>query len=409
MFPAPVFLPAPPSAEAHTLEAWSTTYSTWLLENALPLWWEQGTDHRQGGFFERISPDGAVLQEPRRTRVTSRQIYVFTVGHALGWGAPALSAVQHGLDFLLRRQRKDDGTFASAVLPDGTIVDNRFDLYEQAFALFALARAYQMQPAWSHLPDLALGLLGTLRARWQHPGSGFHESIPPSLPLRSNPHMHLLEAFLAWAEASPVAQRTPWVQAAGELVSLCMRRLIAPPTGAVKEYFDLDWAPMPDDSGRIIEPGHQYEWGWLLMRWAQGHPEPSDFRAAADRMVRFAERHGVNAHGIAVNELYDDASVKDPAAKLWPQTERIKAWNELARQSADGDARAACLDQAERACRGLWRYIEAARPGMWQEVMKPDGTFDVQPCRASSLYHIVGAIESLHHHVRVPVSSVNTP
>ncbi len=40
-------------------------------------------------------------------------------------------------------------------------------------------------------------------------------------------------------------------------------------TGALREFFDHDWAPIPGDKGRIVEPGHLFEWAWLLLRWAE--------------------------------------------------------------------------------------------------------------------------------------------
>lgn len=45
---------------------------------------------------------------------------------------------------------------------------------------------------------------GALQARvpqtFARPSGGFEESLPAKLPLRSNSHVHLLEAALAWLE-----------------------------------------------------------------------------------------------------------------------------------------------------------------------------------------------------------------
>lgn len=370
--------------------------STWFLQEALPFWWAHGVDLVRGGFHEKIGPEGRPLDEPRRTRVTSRQIYVFTVAHRLGWNGPALQAVKHGLDFLLQRQRRADGTFASAVTPDGRIVDECFDLYEQAFALFALAEAYRVQPAWDHLPLEAEALYGVLARGWRHPLGGFQESSPASVPLKSNPHMHLLEALLAWCEVAPAAQRAAWLSRAGELVTLCLARLIDPVSGALREYFDGQWHPMPGEAGRIVEPGHQFEWAWLLLRWdaAVGQPRATE---AARRLVALAEARGIGPHGTAVNELLDDFSVRDGASKLWPQTERIKAWAALLSRASTDQDRIHTRDGIAQACAGLMPYLrQPPCQGTWQEAIDDQGHFVSQPCRASSLYHIVCAIDTLH-------------
>ena len=33
--------------------------------------------------------------------------------------------------------------------------------------------------------------------------------------------------------------------------------------------FDADWRPLAGLTGRLVEPGHQFEWAWLLERWSR--------------------------------------------------------------------------------------------------------------------------------------------
>jgi mannose/cellobiose epimerase-like protein (N-acyl-D-glucosamine 2-epimerase family) len=58
----------------------------WLFDRALPLWSDHGVDTKSGGFHERIAQDGTVLDEPRRTRLVARQVYVFATAAELGNG-----------------------------------------------------------------------------------------------------------------------------------------------------------------------------------------------------------------------------------------------------------------------------------------------------------------------------------
>lgn len=394
---------------AHNVAAISADFSRvraelleWFTTQAMPLWSTAGTDWVQGGFAEKLDAHGSPVDEPRRTRVVARQIYVFSVARKLGWQGDAPRWVTHGLDFLLTRLRQPDGTFASSVTPDGQVVNARFDLYEQAFALFAMATAYRLDPAQhAHLRDVSARLLVALRSGWAHPAIGFEESSPPSVPLRSNPHMHLFEAALQWAEAT---NGGPWCALADELATLALRHLIDAPSGLVTELFAADWAPMPGADGTLAEPGHQFEWGWLLIRWARQHPNPQHpdamaALAAAQRMVALAEAHGLDRErGIAINELNTDLSVRDAHAKLWPQTERVKAWVAMAQRAhtgGDQTALAQALQAATAAMAGLRAYLHHPVPGGWQEVWRADGTWQPEPVRASSLYHIVCALETL--------------
>ena len=44
--------------------------------------------------------------------------------------------------------------------------------------------------------------------------------------------------------------------------------VIDPATGALREFFDAERHSAPRYQGRIVEPGHEFEWAWLLLRWA---------------------------------------------------------------------------------------------------------------------------------------------
>ncbi len=362
----------------------------WLLASALPLWADKGVDRRQGGFYERLNRDLTPYEEPRRARLVSRQIYCFAAGHELGWDGPAAELVAHGLDFLTNRLLKADGTVIMAVSIDGSLTKTDYDPYDYAFVLFALAAAAKTLGARGELHALAQTVRDRLIANWKHPVIGFTEA----LPLKSNPHMHLLEAFLAWAEVTG-GEDPKWQALADEMVELARTRLIDPATGALTEVFDADWQPAPDARGLVVEPGHQLEWAWLLMRWAQIKGD-SDAFARAWRLVEIAETHGINAHKVAFNALDERFAVRDAEAKLWPQTERLKALHTLTfHPMASAEQKAFAQSRMPEAVAGLQAYFLKAPAGLWHEVMAADGALDTQPTRASSLYHITCAIATL--------------
>ena len=90
--------------------------------------------------------------------------------------------------------------------------------------------------------------------------------------------------------------------------------------------------------------------------------------------------------------------MRDAHAKLWPQTERIKAWvamAQLAQAEGDPARMAQALQAATAAMDGLRAYLHHPVPGGWQEVWRADGSWQPEPVRASSLYHIVCALETL--------------
>ena len=343
-----------------------------------------------GGFVERLSPTGEPGLEPHRARVVGRQLYAFALSPRFGWSGPAAEVVRHGWTFLDRYFWGEDGMVLSVVDRSGKVVRTDFDLYDHAFVLFGMAAASANHTNADDLADKARELARRMKTRWGHPCGGFEESNPRSLPLLANPHMHMLEAALAWDKAAPDPL---WRDLADEIAELCLSRFLHPETGALLELFDCDWNPLSEGAQAAVEPGHQFEWAWLLARWGR-RAGRDDAIAAARRLVDIGEIHGVDpGRGLAVNELDLTLNVRDARARLWPQTERVKAHLAIA-SLGEGDRRVA-IARAAAAAATLRRYFDHPVPGAWWEHQGPSGEPIVEQSRASSLYHIVCAIEEL--------------
>ncbi|WP_417684197.1 AGE family epimerase/isomerase [Roseibium sp.] len=356
----------------------------------MPVWFEKGIDRIHGGFQEALDPKtGEGLDHAKRGRLCPRQVYSFLAAGALGWDGPWRGVATDGLAWFLRHYRKEDGTFAALASADGTILDSSFDLYNQAFALFAFSQVASALPErHGEMTGEARQLLAVLRENYGHDERGFRTDNPDRLPLCSNPHMHLFEACLAWES---VDQEGPWQALADEIAELAMDRFIDPVTGGIREFFDLDWSPMPGDPGRVMEPGHQFEWAWLLVRWGRTRDSERAL-AMARRLYEIGERYGLNDdRTAAIMALNDDFSRRDPVARLWGQTEWLKAALILA-QISEGEEQTAYLRDLNRAGDALLIYLDAAPAGLWRDRLLPDGSFAVDPVPASSLYHIICAI-----------------
>ncbi len=355
----------------------------WLFEAALPLWWRVGADQALGGYHERIDFDGRPLILPRRSRVAARQAFCYSEAGRLGWNGPWREAGRHALDFLRERFAQSDGTVIATVDQDGNVLDATFDLYNQAFALLAYACGHGALDPGGGWQARAYVLVGTLKREFAHPQAGFREDRRGRLMLRANPHMHLLEAALAWlaVDPSPI-----WRDLADAIVALCLDRFIDRDTAALREFFASDWTPIRETRGEVLEPGHHYEWAFLLDRWAKltGHDRP----AAVSALIGFADANGLDRkRGVAVNAIKPDGSVADAIARLWPQTERLRAY--LIDRHEGDEARLG------EAIESLSRYLDAPFPGLWYENLAADGRFVVEAAPATSLYHIVGAIAEL--------------
>lgn len=361
----------------------ASALSSWLVQQAYPCWWSRGVDHAGGGFHESLQLDGTPSGEARRARLYPRQIYAFSVAGDLGWSGPATDAVRQGLKHLFAQYRRPDGLYRTLVAPNGAPLVERAVLYDQAFVLLGFARAYKALGQTS-ARDGARELLARLDATLRNPLGGYEESAPRSLPLLSNSHMHLFEACLEWLDRDDDRR---WSELAGEIVELALRRFQDPATGFIREFFDGNWSAMPGEDADVVEPGHQYEWAWLLLRWSQRVHDPRVFQVAIELIDR-AEDRGVDpARGVAINALFGDGRTRDARARLWPQTERIKA----ACLAAELTGQSRYANAATAATRSLMKYLDTPTPGLWRDTMDERGTFVEQLAPASSFYHIVSA------------------
>jgi mannose-6-phosphate isomerase len=96
-------------------------------------------------------------------------------------------------------------------------------------------------------------------------------------------------------------------------------------------------------------------------------------------------------NGLAVNSLLDDFSPHDAGARLWPQTERLKAAAIAARLT--GEARYFAM--AAAAADGLMRYLDTPIAGLWYDRIDANGQRVDEPAPASSFYHLVAAIAEI--------------
>ncbi|MDA8348600.1 MAG: AGE family epimerase/isomerase [Pseudomonadota bacterium] len=109
----------------------------------------------------------------------------------------------------------------------------------------------------------------------------------------------------------------------------------------------------------------------------------------ARRLAQIAEQFGVR-EGFAVNALNADLSVRDPEARLWPQTERIKTLSRLASLAEDERLWSSVLEAI-----GALRAYFLPASGLWLDRRLPGGVFVEEPSPASSFYHIIEAVSTL--------------
>jgi mannose-6-phosphate isomerase len=198
--------------------------------------------------------------------------------------------------------------------------------------------------------------------------------------------MHLLEACLAWL---PFDRTGIYRRIADELVTLLETAFVDPKSGAIFEYFDDSLRLSNDKSNEFVEPGHLFEWFWLLKSYTQATDQPT---MISNKIYEFAHLHGKNrANGLLYGEVSSSGLARDRSVRLWPHAEWTRA--ELMRLQGMPDDNYSRLGKALSA---LWRFLETPLRGLWFERFDHISyQFKNEPSPASSLYHIVGAFSAL--------------
>lgn len=353
---------------------------TWMTEQALPLWATTGWDSTNGGFVERLGADGTPDRAaPRRTFVQARQIYCYAKAAQFDWHANAKQMALDGLDKLLKlRGTETENGFPHLTAADGTVLDAKRDTYDLAFVLLALATVYGLTRDAQVRAEIDRNLL-FLDRKLRSPHGGFLEELPPKLPRRQNPQMHLFEAMIALFDATgePVFQ-----QRAGEFFGLFSANLFDGKSATLGEYFEDDWANIQPVR---VEPGHLAEWTWLLKGFERitGCPTGRHRSALMPSLLRYRD-----ASGCLTDEGNRDGAITQTTRKLWPQTELAKAWIAQAEGGEEGAA-----NEAKQALARLQSlYLTHPVRGGWHAQFDAEGRSTIDTIPASALYHVLCAL-----------------
>jgi len=345
-----------------------------IAERALPLWATAGVD-AVGAFHEHLRLDGSLdTGTVRRMRGQARQIYVYA--HATLLGLYDGTAVATGaFDRMIADFWQPDGGFIFSVGPDGSPCDTSRTTYDQAFGLLAMAWLYRLTGSVTYLAWAArtLGFMDVALADRTNGGYADHVGAAKRC---QNPHMHLLEALLALFEATGDER---FLDRADAIHTLFAARFLDRSVPALREFFDAAWTPDPV-RGDHLDPGHHFEWVWLLDRYRHHRPAATDETAA---LLGFARRGTDARDGLVIDEMWADGRTLRGTKRMWPQTEHLKAQVVLfEREPASG------LSDIDRVCGQLIDHYLDPVIGTWNDQVGADGGRLSKVSPASSFYHL---------------------
>jgi len=386
-------------ADSHSPAA--RRFIAYVMGDMAGLWATKGWDKAAGHGVERLEADLTPSALGfRRSMAVGRQLFFFS--HA--WrvtGDSLYGARAHALyaDLTTRFWDGQHGGWFFSLADDGTPADATKDLYGQAFVMFGLAHYASIFRKPEAL-DWAWRTNELVNRLWLPSGwyaqSASRDWIPLDTALEQNPHMHLLEAYLSLHAASGDAS---FLSAAERLVAIHTARLSK--GGKVLEHFDIHGMPQAD-KGRLVQPGHSYEWFWLLNEYADVTGLPAHAEAA-EALIAWADANGVDAdHGGIYSYLDIDGAVVDDRKRIWPVTECIKAHAVSARRNGTPAAYAAVAKWI-----GFLSATYFTGAGGWHEYVRRDLQPDSDFMPSSTPYHIAMAALEVERLLGGPGAKLN--
>ncbi|MFY9655662.1 MAG: AGE family epimerase/isomerase [Methylocystis sp.] len=364
-------------------------YQQRICDVILPFWADAGFDAEAGVFRERLDfLKRDCPTTPRRAMVQARQIYVYSAAAKDGGfreGGEFADRAMRSLFDLYLDDRDPRKGFAFSVNASGSRHSQFRDSYTHAFILLSLASLYELTGERTLLSSAE----ATLQFVDRHLVCPDHGGVVDGRPSaesvkRQNPLMHLLEALLALHEAAPEG---PYLERAQGVLRLFEARLFQQEAGALPEVFAADWSL--DRSAAYFEPGHHFEWIWLL-DWSRRLGGGLDLQLE-DRLWESAQACGLDARGWCYDTVGLDRQPLSRSTRLWPHTEGVKAG--LARhQAGEAEGLSACLRMLQ-----TLNELFLGRPfaGGWIDRFSANLDPAVDHVPASSLYHLYGAYREI--------------
>ncbi len=359
----------------------------WMTEASWPLW-SQGGRHPSSRFYEVLEFDGSPRKRTKsRVRTQARQVYSFGLANELGWKEELTAdIVRKSLPVLLSSGLRSDGIAGRTIdIESGELLDGTADLYDTAFCLLAIAQGRSIVGA-DTADELVDTLLSNIDAKLKYEdGQGYRETLPAGEARLQNPHMHFFESLLNLFDKT--GREDVWHRAE-DLYQYISHTFFDRSAAVVREGVE--------DNGNVVQsgydPGHSMEWVWLMgYRTRLGDDDLPDF--AYDLYEHACVAY--QKHGRTFLYLTDDNEPLDASARLWSQTETLKAHlciSELGDPSAAENAVKAATRCAEDML-GFWLQSDAK--GGWLDHFDPDGKLVCDAMTASTGYHLYLAIAEL--------------
>lgn len=366
-----------------------------LIKRWGPKWHDAFRDPALGGYFERLNRNFKPLLTGQRRLVSQcRQLSIYSDLAIIDKSGAYKDTITPAFEFIVDHYHDaQSGHWWFSIDDEGKVKDRYSDLYALAFVIFSFSH-YARASGDERAKALADETLNFIKTKFRmNAFAGFAEAVAENGTIldktrRQNPHMHLLEACLfaheVWEDAGYLAM-------ADELVGLFFDYFYDSKNKVVCEFFSDDLKPHAADGGRM-EPGHAFEWIWLLKKHGAAHNDAKRYDDVCVSMLETANRDGWDTlYGGIYDTLDPSGNVIADTKRIWPFCEALKA-NVLMLEA--GPDRQGLKDRT-RDMVHVFRDQYMEERGFWTEWRTRDLSPATDYMPATTPYHVyVGIMET---------------
>jgi mannobiose 2-epimerase len=310
------------------------------LISILNWWIENMVDESSGGFFGRIDGHGKLFTEsPKSVILNTRILWTFSAAAKTTHREVDREIADRAFDYM-RHHFVDTEQGGLYWMLDfrGRPINNRKQIYAQAFAIYAFAE-YYLLTGNNEAKKLAYALFEIIQKISYDPAEGgyfeaFDRSWNTIEDVRlsekdaneaktMNTHLHILESY---TNLYKIDQNETVGQALESLIRIFLNRFINKDTFHLHLFFNENW----DLKSDVISYGHDIEFSWLIVEAASALGNKSllkEVEEASVKMAQCALEEGVDQDGALINENHPTDSM-DSDKHWWPQAEAVVGfWN----------------------------------------------------------------------------------
>ena len=258
-------------------------YEHELFERVLPFWERYSPDTAYGGHFNNLDRDGTVYDTTKHIWLQARQVWMFSKLYRLveprkSW----LSIAENGMTFLINHALRPDGRVFFAVARDGQPIYQQRKIFTECFYAMALS---EYSRATDHAAYRREAILMVERIwDWAYDWSKVGR---PNLPGAAPVQMLAVPMILL----NLIDEVMVDTDCSAEITDCFNRIELHVHDNHTFEYVAPDGTRLDGPNGRLINPGHVMEAGWLLQQVAS-KVQRSDVVELSRDMIRNAQSFG---------------------------------------------------------------------------------------------------------------------